>query len=83
MKGMARLRALTRDDVGPEVAAVLEQAEKAFGEPLVPTGIRAYSPPILEASRMLAAAPAKSHTLPPQLRSLVCLRAAQMVGCPF
>jgi alkylhydroperoxidase family enzyme len=80
---MARLRPLTKDEVSPEVRAVLEQSEKSFGEPLATTGIRAYSPPILEASRMLAAAPAKSHTLPPLLRSLVCLRAAQMVGCPF
>ena len=80
---MARLRPLTKDDVSPDIRAGLEQSEKAFGEPLVPSGIRAYSPPIFEAARMLAAAPAKSHTLTPLLRSLVCLRAAQMVGCPF
>jgi alkylhydroperoxidase family enzyme len=80
---MARLRPLTKDEVSPEMRSALEQAERAFGEPLVPAGIRAYSPPIFEASRMLAAAPAKSHTLRPELRSLVCLRAAQMAGCPF
>ena len=61
----------------------MEHSERAFGEPLIPSGIRAYSPPIFEAARELAAAPMKSHTLPPLLRSLVCLRAAQMVGCPF
>ncbi len=80
---MARIRPLTKDEVEGDVRTALEQSERAFGEPLVPTGIRAYSPPILEAARMLAAAPAKSHTLPPLLRSLVCLRAGQMVGCPF
>jgi alkylhydroperoxidase family enzyme len=80
---MARLRPLTKDEVNPEIRAALEQSERAFGEPLVPSGIRAYAPPIFEAARMLAAAPAKSHTLPPLLRSLVCLRTAQVAGCPF
>ena len=81
---MARLRPLTKEDeVSPEVRSALEQSERAFGEPLVPAGIRAYAPHILEASRMLAAAPAKTHTLTPLLRSLVCLRAAQLAGCPF
>jgi alkylhydroperoxidase family enzyme len=46
-------------------------------------GIQAYCPPILEASRALSAAPARSGTLRPLLRSLVCLRAAQLAGCPF
>lgn len=80
---MPRIRPLTKDEVGPDIRNAMEQAERAFGEPLIPSGIRAYSPPIFEAARELASAPAKSHTLPPLLRSLVCLRAAQMAGCPF
>ncbi len=80
---MPRIRPLTKDEVGPEARALMEQSERAFGEPLVPTGIQAYSLPILEASRALGAAPARSHTVPAQLRSLVCLRVAQMTGCPF
>ncbi len=80
---MPRVRPLTKDEVAPPVRALLEQAERAFGEPLIPTGIQAYCPPILEASRFLGAAPARSGLLPAQLRSLACLRVAQMVGCPF
>jgi hypothetical protein len=80
---MPRIRPLTKDEVAPEVATVLESAAKTFGQPLPSTGIQAYCPPILEASRALAAAPARSHTLEAQLRYLVCLRAAQVVGCPF
>lgn len=80
---MARLRPLTKDEVNPEVRSGLEQSERAFGEPLTSAGIRAYAPPIFEAARMLAAAPAKSHTLTPLLRALACLRAAQLAGCPF
>lgn len=80
---MPRIRPLTKDEVAPEVRAMLEQAERAFGAPLNSSGIQAYCPPILEASRALGAAPSRSNTLPAQLRSLVCLRVAQMVGCPF
>ena len=80
---MPRLRPLTQEEVAPEVAAILESAAKTFGQPLPSTGIQAYCPPILEASRALAAAPARSHTLEAQLRYLVCLRVAQVVGCPF
>ena len=75
------LAGFTHPDLG--TIAVRAALERAFGEPLIPSGIRAYSPPIFDAARELAAAPAKSHTLTPLLRSLVCLRAAQMVGCPF
>ncbi len=80
---MARLRPLSKEEVAPEVAEMLEAAARAFGEPLTSSGIQAYAPEIMKASRALGAAPAKSGLLSPQLRSLVCLRAAQIVGCPF
>ena len=80
---MARLRPLTTNEVSPKVAARLEAAAKVFGAPLISSGIQAYCPPILEASQALGAAPTVSGKLPPQVRSLVCLRAAQIAGCPF
>jgi alkylhydroperoxidase family enzyme len=80
---MARIRPLTKDEVSPELRPVLEASERWLGQPSIGTGIRAWAPPILEASNALGAAPAKSGLLSPELRSLVCLRAAEMVGCPF
>jgi hypothetical protein len=80
---MARIRPLSIDEVEPHVRTLLEQSARAFGEPLVSSGIQAYCPPILEASRNLGAAPARSRTLPALIRSVVCLRVAQIVGCPF
>ncbi|HUX85760.1 MAG TPA: hypothetical protein VMW65_02055 [Chloroflexota bacterium] len=80
---MPRIQPLSKHEVSPDVRAMLEQAERAFGEPLVSSGLQAYCPPILEASRALGAAPARSGTLPAQMRALVCLRVAQMAGCPF
>ena len=80
---MPRIRPLTKDQVTADLRPLLEQAGHVFGEPLVPVGIQAYCPPILEASRALGVAPARSGKLPAVIRSLVCLRAAQMAGCPF
>lgn len=80
---MSRLRPLSKREVPPAVRALLESAEASLGVPPVSSGIQAYCPPILEASRALGSAPARSGTLPAELRALVQLRAAQLVRCPF
>ena len=80
---MARLRPLTRDEAPVAARPLMEAAERALGQPSVPAGIQARCPPILEAGRALGAAPGRSDTLPAELRSLVCVRVAQIVACPF
>jgi hypothetical protein len=80
---MPRIRPLTKDEVGDELRGVLEANEQSLGKPGPGTGIQAYAPAILDASKRLSRAPAESGLLSPQLRSLVCLRAAEIVGCPF
>jgi hypothetical protein len=74
---------LSKEEAPEETRELLAAAEKRFGEPSVPAGIQARCPPILEAGRALGAAPALSGTLPAELRSLVCVRVAQIVTCPF
>ena len=80
---MARITPLTKEQVPAELRPHLEAGERWLGEVPISTGIQAYAPAILEASRALGAAPARSGLLGAELRSLVCLRAALMVGCPF
>lgn len=80
---MARMRPLTREEVPEEIRPVLEAGERWLGQTPLSTGIQARCPAILDASLVLGAAPAKSGLLDAQLRGLVCLRAAEMVGCPF
>ncbi|MDR0360133.1 MAG: hypothetical protein LBJ87_11825 [bacterium] len=80
---MPRIRPLTKDETPPEARQIMEAAERAFGEVLVSHAVQAHSPPILEAGSVLGAAPARSHALSGELRSLVCLRVAQLIGCPF
>ena len=80
---MARIKPLRKDEADAAARPFMEAAERAFGQPSVPAGIQARCPPILEASRGLGAAPHKSGLLPAELRSLVCVRVAQIVTCPF
>lgn len=80
---MARIRGLTRDEVEPQIAALFDTVVTPAGETRLPLTLQAHCPPILEASRALGAAPARSGMLPALTRSLVCLRAAQIVGCVF
>jgi alkylhydroperoxidase family enzyme len=45
--------------------------------------VLAHCPPLVLASAGLSAALERSGQLPAELRDLVCLRIAQIVGCPF
>ncbi len=80
---MTRIKPLTRDEAPEAARPWMEAAERALGQPSVAAGIQAHCPPVLEAGRALGAAPAKSGLLPAELRSLVCVRVAQIVACPF
>ncbi len=80
---MPRLRPLNLDEAPEAARPLMEAAARASGKPSVAAGIQARCPTILEASRALSAAPGKSNKLPAELRYLVCLRAAQIVTCPF
>ncbi len=80
---MPRLRPLKLDEAPETARPILEAAVRATGKLSASTGILARCPPILAAGRALSAAPGESDTLPAELRHLVCLRAAQIVTCPF
>ena len=80
---MTRILALTVDEVPEAARSVLEPLADDRGHAPGSAGIQAYCPPVLAASRALAAAPAESGVLPGELISLVCLRVAQLVTCPL
>jgi len=80
---MSRLKPLARDEAPEAARPLIDRAARAFDAPMTTAGIQARCPPILEAGQVLGAAPAKSGTLPAELRFLVCVRVAQVVRCPF
>ena len=53
------------------------------GGPRAPPRVVAHCPPLVRAAAGLSAALERSGQLPAGLRDLVCLRVAQLIGCPF
>ena len=80
---MARLRPLSKDEADADARPLLDAVEKRLGKLSVPAAIQARCPPILRSGQALGAALVESDTLPAELRSLVCVRVAQIVTCPF
>jgi alkylhydroperoxidase family enzyme len=68
---------------GPAVQEILARQTKLWGAPLAPTLVMAHCPPLAEAAAGLSLALERSDRLPAALRVLVCLRVAQIIGCPF
>ncbi|MSP68607.1 MAG: hypothetical protein EXQ96_11100 [Alphaproteobacteria bacterium] len=79
---MPRLRPLAIDEAPEAARPLMEAALSALGQLPDSLGIQARCPPILEASRALGLAPGRSNTLPEELRALLCVRVAQIIGCP-
>lgn len=80
---MPRIRPLTEDEVGPESREHFQRSRASFGTVLQSTGLYAYCPPILEGTRALGAAMERSGQLSRELRCLLNVKAASLVGCPF
>jgi hypothetical protein len=77
------MRPLTKAEAPEASRPFMEAAERAWGRPSNPAGIQARCPPVLEASRAIGGAMAKSGQLSGEIRSLVCVRVAQIIGCVF
>ncbi|MEE2957042.1 MAG: hypothetical protein VX780_12985 [Pseudomonadota bacterium] len=80
---MPRLKPLKKEEAPEEARAQIEAADRVFGIQSISAGIQARCPSILKASKALGQAPSISNTLSAELRHLVCMRAAQIVMCPF
>ena len=80
---MPRITPLTRESAPEEARRFFDQDVERFGFVLNPTGIFAYRPPVQRAARALGASVAQEGVLAAELRALVCVRVAMLVGCPF
>ncbi len=80
---MTRIPSLSREEAHPDTWQSYDQDMAAFGLVLNPTGVLARRPTILIAARQLGRAVAKDGVLSAELRALVCVRVAMVVGRPF
>lgn len=80
---MPRVREIEDDGGDPVLRELFAREREASGALFNTTKVLAHCPPILQASKQLAAAVERSGLLDPQLRALVYLRVALLNGCPF
>jgi hypothetical protein len=80
---MPRIPPLDRDDAPPEAQAFFDRDLEVFGQVLNSTQIAAYRPGIAAAAKRLGQAVAEAGLIPEQLRLLMNVRVASLVGCPF
>ena len=80
---MSRLPPIDPATAPAELHEVFAQQVEQWGAPLMPTLVLAHCPPLVRGARGLGIALEKSGQLPAQLRDLVSLRVAQLIGCPF
>ena len=79
---MSRLRPLREDEIPEEARIYFQRQQAAFGTVFNSTAFAAYFPEMMIATQELGAA-IERGSLPAQLRLLLNVKVASMIGCPF
>jgi hypothetical protein len=80
---MARIREVDPQKAPPEVQRAFQEQTETYGEVLNSAKISAQRPSIFFANAAFGRAIDESGLLTVGLRALVCVRVAQINGCPF
>ncbi|MBI2881279.1 MAG: carboxymuconolactone decarboxylase family protein [Candidatus Tectomicrobia bacterium] len=80
---MARIREVDPRTAPPEIQRTFEEQRELYGEVLNSSKISAHRPTVFHANMAFGRAIDESGLLPVGLRSLLCVRVAQINGCPF
>lgn len=80
---MPRVQPVTEQEASPDVRGILRKDVSAFGTVLNSSAVAAHRPSILKAVKGLGAGIEQSGLLTRQLRCLISIKAASLIGCPF
>jgi alkylhydroperoxidase family enzyme len=80
---MARIKGVTKETAAPELRGIFEEQEKQYGAPLNTLRIYALRPTIYKGAQALAQGIRDSGLIAPELKHLVCVKAAGINGCPY
>ncbi|HZO83238.1 MAG TPA: hypothetical protein VFB33_16200 [Candidatus Binataceae bacterium] len=78
-----RIKGVSLEEAVPEVRRLYEKSAEQLGRVSVPLTAFAHRPEIAERYSALAGALARSTVVEPRLKTLACVRTAQIAGCPF
>jgi hypothetical protein len=80
---MPRIRLVEIEDAAPSTRELIERDLAQHGYVYPGTGIYGHAPTIQQGTKALDAGITDAGRISPQLRRLLNVRAAQLVGCPF
>ena len=80
---MPRIRLVDAESAAPSTRALIDQDLAQHGSVYPGTGIYGHAPTIQAGTKALDAGITAAARIAPQLRRLLNVRAAQLVGCPF
>jgi hypothetical protein len=78
-----RIKGIDPQNAPESVQPVLQSSLDFFGRVITPNLVMAHRPEILLAAAKLGQAIGASTVVEGRLKTMVSVRAAQMVGCPF
>jgi hypothetical protein len=80
---MLRIKGITRDEAAPEVREVFEAQERQHGSILNTAKVYGLRPTIQKGVQALQAGILASGLISGELRHLLCMKAANINGCPY
>lgn len=80
---MARIKGVTENEVNEDVRQIFEEQKKRHGFVSNAAQVAAVRPTIQKGVQALAQGIQQSGLITPDLRNLVCVRTAQINGCPY
>jgi hypothetical protein len=80
---MARIPGVTKDEAPETVRRVFEKQEQQYGAVLNTAPIYGLRPTIQQGVQALAEGIVASGLIEPQLRHILCMKAASINGCPY
>jgi hypothetical protein len=80
---MLRIKGVSKEQATEEVRKVFEEQEKQYGTILNTGPVYALRPTIQRGVQALQAGILASGLISPDLRHLLCMKAASINGCPY
>ncbi len=80
---MLRIKGVTKEEAPEEVRAIFEEQEKRYGSVLNTARVYGLRPTIQRGVQALQQGILASGLITPELRHLLCMKAASINGCPY
>ena len=78
-----RIKGVPLEEAAPNVQRLYQKTVERLGRVPIPLTAFAHCPEVAETFSALAGALTRSRGVEPRLKTMACVRTAQIAGCPF